>query len=175
MPFPRLHNAHTLKPSLYTCILIPPASPFLHVCWQVPGSAAVNLRVSEWQADVQAGSGRAGERGEEEEPPHEALQGQTERERAKEADGEEGEEENEAEGGQEESTREKMARLRDRLMRIDGKLRRLQERRDGYVARLAHARSRKEKVMGPIEQWLRPPALPGQGERQGRRERSGRG
>ena len=85
---------------------------------------------------------------------------------------EEGEEEGEGEGDgegdleghpdghAEETTREKLLRLQDRLQRIDTKLRRLQERRDGYVARLHSARSRKERLAGPIEQWLRPPALP---------------
>ncbi|GJP33754.1 hypothetical protein CLOM_g18271 [Closterium sp. NIES-68] len=58
----------------------------------------------------------------------------------------------EVEGGGEEE------RLRARLVHIEEKLERLRDKRMEYAERLHHAQLRKEKLAGPIQQWLRPPA-----------------
>ncbi|CAI5970889.1 unnamed protein product [Closterium sp. NIES-64] len=65
-------------------------------------------------------------------------------------DEEEGEDEEGEWGEAEEQVREKLARIEEKLARLRAK-------RQQYVARLQRVQAKKEKVAGPIQQWLRPP------------------
>lgn len=57
-----------------------------------------------------------------------------------------------------ENWRKDEALLRAKIEMVEGKLYRLQAKKSNYERRLQQIMAKKEKVAGPIQQWLRPPA-----------------